>query len=116
MKINKKELQELIVEETQKILAEGLLEDPIAQADSLILNTLNGRGFKTRGFIEEIVASIEQTAKRDGLKPIEVAEDEISRMRDGLDDLMDRIQGRLMTYFPRGVAYAYATKEQEPQA
>ena len=100
MKITRKFLLNLINEELDNVLQEGLLEDPIEQSGSTILSMLDTRGFRTRGFIEELISTIKMEAERGGTAPNAVMEDELLKFRRGLDDLADRLAGRLRTHFP----------------
>ena len=113
MKITKKNLEKLIKEELEALLNEGMLEDPIEQSGSTILSMLDGQGFRTRGFMESLVNTIKMEAEKTGENPIDVAEDELLKMRKGMDDLGDRIANTLMTYFPRGGMAAAARKANE---
>ena len=75
MKITKKNLEKLIIEELEALLSEGMLEDPIEQSGSTILSMLDGQGFRTRGFMESLVNTIKMEAEKNGENPIDVAED-----------------------------------------
>ncbi len=102
MKITKKTLEKLIQEEIENVLQEGLLEDPIDQSNSIILNRLYRHGFRTPGFMEALTASIKTAAMRSGTSPNKIMEDELLKFRRGFDDIGDRIAGRLRSYFPVG--------------
>tara|TARA_R100001510_G_scaffold46311_1_gene43214 strand:+ start:2414 stop:3100 length:687 start_codon:yes stop_codon:yes gene_type:complete len=95
-------IKEIIKQELYAVLNEGMLEDPIEQSGSEILSMLDGQGFRTRGFMESLVNTIKMEAEKTGKDPADVAEDELLKMRKGMDDLGDRIGNTLMTYFPRG--------------
>ena len=98
----KKDVINMINEEVKHVLQEGLLEDPIEQAGSITLSMLDSRGFRTPGFVEALVASIKMEAEKSKTTPNEFMESELLKFRRGLDDLADRIAGRIRTYFPVG--------------
>ena len=98
--IIKEELTEEILRNS--LLKEGLLEDPIEQSGSVVLSMLDARGFRTRGFVETLVRSIEMEAEKQSAAANEIMEKELLNMRSGLDDLADRRESRLRTYFPIG--------------
>ena len=102
-----------IIKESKKPILEGLLEDPIEQSGSVILSMLDAQGFRTRGFMESLVNTLRMNAEEAGMDPIEAAEAELDNLAAGLDDLKDRISGRLMTYFPRTSTLAAAQAETE---
>jgi len=80
---------------------EGILEDTIDQADSIIMDLLNQNGFRTPGFMEKLVEIIETQANKSNELGIDIVEDELEKFDGALDEISDKISRRLLTYFPR---------------
>ena len=103
MKITKAKLKQLIKEELRNI-SEGFLEDPFDKKSGLIATLLgiDSNLLRSGDFEDSILKNIEAEARSQKVDPREFASREIYIMRQQLEELMNNIEKRIMSYFPRG--------------
>jgi len=110
MKLTEQRLKEIIREEVNNI-CEGFLEDPFdtpagkPSSGGLIAQMLGlqwGEMPRSDVFIKNVLPQIKIDAMTTKREPRQVAEEEIAIMRRQFGELMDKIEGRILSYYPRG--------------